>query len=385
MYVRGGGDITETVLPVRQEHSLGSAADGDDAVMAGTADQTSSHFPADMQAAPTPVAPTQNGSLADVQTGEPTADTSTIVLLSGPEGPPSTCEQQQGEQELIEDDVTGMDMGVSAEVAAEDPSRQVHEAIHDIVTGLVDEVVAAEDHGRQIHKTSGDIVSSLVDEVIAAPERDQDAMSTAEEILRGILDVVSRVDTETNPEPLGGQAHPAGGIDPPPHGDHLRLSSAGPGSGSDAPVGVQEEQPEPSQADDHPLLPLDDIAMEGAEPEEDGAMDWTLVDLQDDASEEVVLLTDPADAEDVGQEAGASPRQLDGAADERSSTAAIIDTCVSRVYTGSGTAWMPAAPGARPGSPRPRPQVETEAKEMPERRLTRSQRRALEQNRHVHL
>lgn len=407
MYVRGGGDVNETVLPIRQEHSFGSATVGDDVVMAGTADQTSSHFPSDMQAAP---APTQNSFQVDAQTGKPTANTPTIVVLSGPEGPPSPCEQQQGDQELIEDDVTGVGMGASAAVAAEDPGRQVHEAIHDIVTGLVDEVITAEDpaleahealhdivtslvdevviakdHGRQIHETTRDIVSSVVDEVVAAQERDQEAKSIAEDILRGILDVVARMTIEVAPEPLGGQAHPAGEIDPPPHSDHLHLSAAGIGPGSDAQAGEQDGQPDPPQADDHFSLPLDDSAMEGAGPEEDEAMDWTLVDLQDDASEEVILLADPAEAEDIEPVEDALPRQLDGAADESNSLAAILDACVSRVYTGSGTAWMPAAPGARPGSPRPRPQVETEPEQMPERRLTRSQRRALEQNDHVHL
>lgn len=388
MYVRGGGDSTETMLPIRQEHCFGSATDGDDTVTSGTAIQTLTYYAADMQAASTPVALTQHSSQADVQTREPAADTPVFVLLSGPAGSPSTCEQQQDERELIGDGMTGVDTDASAAAAAEDPGWQVDEAIQDITTSLVDEALAAEDHGRQIHETTRDIASSPIDEVVAAQERDQEAMPAAEDILRGILDVAARVDTEktTQEPPIGGQARPAGESSPPPPHDHHRCLSAAPGSGSEDRAKQQEPPDLLPQADDHPPLPSsDDGAVEGAERDEEGEMDWTVVDLQDDATEEVILLTDPAEAEDAGQDECASPRQLDGAADERGSLAAVIEAYDYGVYTGSGTAWVPAAPGTRQRSPRPRPQVEAEAEQVPQRRLTRSQRRAMELNNRSHL
>lgn len=209
------------------------------------------------------------------------------------------------------------------------PSEDLPGLVEDILSAAVDEVVVevtAEEHARrQADEAVQEIITGMVDEAVAADEnrsRDREASVIVEDIFAVILELAAAALHPNLPQADDG---------PPPFI-------------YDANVGTD-------------------------------AMDWSIVELQDDSQEEVVLLTDLSDLEEEDTShviEAASMEQLDGADETNGSRAATEEICRLSKTTGSGTVWASAALGMV-GTAMPQPQTEA----MVLGPMTRSQRRLM--------
>lgn len=345
MGVRGGDEFIEILLPPHQESVLGSATEWKDVLMAGTAGQSMPQLVANARAALSPGASLQGNPRPGVQVSRPAAEPQ--VMLPNPEESRAEAESHQGENRpnenlvvLIEDIVfAAVDEAVAAATAEDHARRQADEVVQDIIAGLVEDVIQAEEQERHsISEAVECLVSSLVDAVVVAAEtrdRHHEASIIVENISGVVLEIVAAA------------LHP----DPPQSDDDPPHSTNSADLGSDA-------------------------------------TDWSMVEMQDDADEEVVLLTDPINLEeDAEHVTEVTPMgQLDGADEmgrrgvvskvvsrlSRTTGSGTVWTSVLSMTTGSGTVWTSVASGVT-GTVLPRPQTE----ELLLGPITRAQRRLM--------